>query len=259
MSSTANYLTTIILPTYNEKENIQPLIKAIDAAVQQPKEIFVVDDDSPDGTSRIVQEMIDTRIVPNLRLLTRTHNKGLTNSIRDGIQQAKGEVVVWLDCDFSMPPEDIPRLLEHITAGKDIAVGSRFVKGGSFKRDTSGSEDSWIAVVLSRMMNVWIRLLLDRSFKDYTSGFIAARKKVFDRVTLRGDYGEYFIDMMYRVILLHYEIIEIPYVCLPRKEGYSKTGSNLKDYIKRGSKYMWVTLRLIPLRLRYKLFRISPE
>lgn len=251
-----SFKTTIILPTYNEKENIADLVRAINVAVQRPKEILVVDDNSPDGTSQIVQDLITEGTISSLRLLTRTENKGLTNSIWDGIQTATGEVVVWMDCDFSMPPEDIPKLLAKIDEGYDIAVGSRFVQGGSFKENTDGTEDSWVAVLLSRMMNVFIRVMLDRSFRDYTSGFIAVKKDIFKKIKLKGDYGEYFIDMIYRAILFNYKIIEIPYVCLPRERGYSKTGSNMKDYIKRGSKYISVTLSLLPLRIKYRIFRI---
>jgi len=221
-----------------------------------PKEIIVVDDNSPDGTSQIVQGLIDSSAVPGLKLLTRIHKRGLTNSLRDGIALVSGDVVVWMDCDFSMPPKDIPRLLEKLAEGYDVAVGSRFIKGGSFKRGTAGTEDSWLAVLLSRMMNVVIRFILIPSFRDYTSGFIAIKKSVLDKVPLKGDYGEYFIDLMVRILLLNYKVIEIPYVCLPRAKGYSKTGSNLMDYMKRGSNYIWVSFKLFWVKLRYKLFHV---
>ncbi len=246
---------TIILPTYNEIENIAYLIRAIDIAVKDDKEILVVDDNSPDGTSQAVQELIDTKEVPNLRLITRLHNKGLTNSIWDGITHAQGDIVIWLDCDFSMPPEVIPKLITEIDNGYDVAVASRFVQGGSFKRDTAGTKDSWVAVILSRLMNVFIWTLLGYGFKDYTSGFIAIKREVFKHIQLKGDYGEYFIDLMVRVFMMNYKVKEIPFICLPRREGESKTGSNLMDYMKRGSKYVVVTLGLFVLKLRHKFLR----
>lgn len=249
-------LISILLPTYNEKENIGDLVLAIDGVVQPPKEIIVIDDNSPDGTSQIVQQLIDQHRVTNLRLITRLHNRGLTNSLRDGIAQAHGAIIVWMDCDFSMPPEDIPRLLEKIQAGYDVAVGSRFVPGGSFKKNTTGTEDSWLAVILSRTMNMMIRWLLIRSFRDYTSGFIALKKSILDKIPLVGDYGEYFIDLMVKILLLNYKVIEIPYICVPRTKGYSKTGTNLKEYIQRGSKYIWLSCKLCVVKYRYKLFRV---
>lgn len=256
MESTGGYRVSIILPTYNEKENIVDLIKAIDKEVKVVKEIIVVDDNSPDGTSPLVQQLIDQHTVPNLHLITRTQNRGLTNSLWEGIQNAKGEIVVWMDCDFSMPPEDIPRLLEKIDEGYDIAVGSRFVKGGSFKQDTSGTEDSWLAVILSRLLNWFTRIMLFHSFKDYSSGFIAIKRSIFSKIKLAGDYGEYFIDLIVRAILFNYKIIEIPYICLPRQRGYSKTGTNLGDYFRRGIKYLRVTMHLFMIKMKYKLFKI---
>ncbi|MFH1457244.1 MAG: polyprenol monophosphomannose synthase [Patescibacteria group bacterium] len=251
------YKISIILPTYDERENIIDLILAIDKYVKEDKEIIVVDDNSPDGTSQIVQNFIAQKKIANLKLITRTKNKGLTNSIWEGIQNAQGKIIVWMDCDFSMPPELIPKLIEKIDKGYDISVGSRFVKGGSFKKDTKGSGDSWLAVILSRLMNVFIWIALDGSFKDYTSGFIAIKKEVFKKIKLQGDYGEYFMDLIFRAILFNYKIIEIPYVCLPRAKGYSKTGQNLIDYIKRGTKYIIVALRLFIFKIKYKLFKIT--
>ena len=178
---------TVILPTYNEIENIVDLIRAINIVIKDDKEIIVVDDDSPDGTSATVADLIQKKEINNLRLITRTHDKGLTNSIKEGIVSARGDIIVWLDCDFSMPPELIPRMIAEIDNGYDVAVGSRFVKGGSFKRGTSSSQDSLIVVLLSRLMNMFIRIMLGFSFRDYTSGFIAIKKDIFKSIELKGD------------------------------------------------------------------------
>jgi len=247
---------SIILPTYNERENIIELIRAIDVVIREDNEIIVVDDNSPDGTSQVVEKFIASDTHGNVRLITRTSNRGLTNSIKEGIENARGDIVVWMDCDFSMPPEIIPKLIAEIDLGYDIAVGSRFVKGGSFKKNTSNSQDSWVVVFLSRVLNSTIRILLGGSFKDYTSGFIAIRRNVFDRVTFSGDYGEYFMDLIFRAQLYNYKIIEIPYVCLPRERGESKTGSNMYQYSMRGLKYLRTALKLFRIRVKYKLFRV---
>src|SRR3989344_8764924 len=119
-------LVSVILPTYNEAENIIKLIKEISNVIKHKKEIIVVDDNSPDGTSSIVKKFKTKNKKINLRLETRFRNRGLTNSIRRGIELAKGDIIVWLDCDFSMPPKVVPRLLEKIEKGYDIVVGSRF-------------------------------------------------------------------------------------------------------------------------------------
>ena len=90
---------SIILPTYNEVENIADLIRAIDSVVKDEKEMIVVDDNSPDGTSAAVRSLIETGEIKNIRLITRTKDRGLTNSLKEGIRNARGDIVVWMDCD----------------------------------------------------------------------------------------------------------------------------------------------------------------
>src|SRR5688500_5538138 len=97
-------MLSVILPTYNEADNIVPLIEEVRRAVGDA-EIVVVDDDSPDGTWRRVEEAR-----PEVRLLRRVGRRGLTSAIREGIQASRGERVAWMDCDFSTPPEVLPRL-----------------------------------------------------------------------------------------------------------------------------------------------------
>jgi dolichol-phosphate mannosyltransferase len=238
---------SIILPTYNERENIGPLIREILPYAPPNSEIIVVDDDSPDGTWRSVEEM--ARSFPNLYLLRRLDKRGLTSALRDGIAMVKGEIVVWSDCDFSMPPRTIKDLLEGIAQGQDVVVGSRFVKGGGVQIVT-GSSDTLCAYLASLILNRFIQMVLGRSFKDYTSGFIALRRKVLDRIPLRGDYGEYFIDLVYRARKLGFRISEIPYLCVERRTGVGKTGQRFFDYIRKGRKYVWLTLKLRFARIK---------
>jgi len=104
---------SVVLPTYNERDNIYPLIQALlNHLADASPEIIVVDDDSPDGTWQVVAEVAaqDERV----RLLRRLDERGLTSAIAAGIEQARGDIVVWMDCDFSMPPEVVPRLVAAI-------------------------------------------------------------------------------------------------------------------------------------------------
>ena len=157
---------------------------------------------------------------------------------------ATGDVIVWMDCDLSMPPEDVPRLLAEVAGGSDIAVGSRFVAGGRGKGDTGGTPDPQITVLLSAGLNIALRLLLHRGFRDWTSGFIAIRREVLQTLGLRGDHGEYFIDLMYRALRRGYRVVEIPYVIVPRRHGASKTASSLRGYVRRGLQYVGIALSL---------------
>lgn len=248
-------LVSVILPTYNEAGNIVDLCMSIHQAIRQSHEIIVVDDNSPDGTSRLVQELITSGRCPGLRLETRLTDRGLTKSIQRGIDLAQGDTVVWMDCDFSMPPEIIPQLLAKIEAGYDIAVASRFLAGGKFKeaKQWFGGEESKAVILLSRLLNWFLRRALFASFTDYTSGFIAIRREVLKKIRLTGDYGEYFIDLIFRSILLGHSFTEIPYENVPRRAGESKTGTSIMGVFKRGWPYLWTIVRMWGLRLKYLL------
>jgi len=226
---------SVVLPTYNERDNIGPLIEAILANLDQPTRIIVVDDDSPDGTWRVVEEMAahDQRI----ELLRRTDERGLTSALNAGIIRARGDVIAWMDCDLSMPPEKLPELVEAL-AGCDLAVGSRYVQGGKDAGHSfAGRAFSWV-------MNFCTALLLGFAIRDYTSGFIAAKREVFDQITLRGDYGEYCIDLLHRARKKGFKIREIPYYFVPRQSGESKTAPRVWDYFRKGIKYVILVLRL---------------
>lgn len=236
---------SVILPTYNEAENIRPLIDALKASLNEVHEIIVVDDSSPDGTADIVADMAASGSYPFLRLERRISDHGLTNSIQRGIDLATGDAIGWMDCDFSMSPDFMPVLLALINADYDVAVGSRFILGGIWRNPKEEKNELFLSVALSRLMNFFIQICLDHKFKDYTSGFVVARRQIFDRISLKGDYGEYFIDFLYRALKLKYNVVEVPYIWRKRRSGKSKTGSTLKDYTRRGWKYIATTLRLV--------------
>jgi dolichol-phosphate mannosyltransferase len=227
---------TVILPTYNERENIAILIEGIWRHVQTPVSVLVVDDDSPDGTWRVVEAIAAGE--PRVRLLRRTRERGLTSAIWAGIRAAETDAVAWMDCDLAMPPEVIPALLARLAAGADIAIGSRYVAGG---KDVG---HSLLARAFSVTINLFASLLLGWRVRDYTSGFVAARRQVFDRITLRGDYGEYCIDLLARAQRLGLTVVEAPYVCGARLSGESKTATNVRGYLRRGWKYVVAVLRL---------------
>jgi dolichol-phosphate mannosyltransferase len=236
---------SVIMPTYNEADNIQDLIRAttdaLSSAGVSEYEIIVVDDDSPDLTWQRapLTPGIDSS---RLAVIHRTRDPGLAASLRDGIHAAKNQVVVWMDCDFSHPPEKIPQMLYMISQGYDVAVNSRYALGGGEDRSGKGGA---IQLILSRLLNWGIRFLLKPSFSDYTSGFVAVRRQVLEEFELRGDYGEYFIDFIYRVIhSKRYRVCELPYVAPPRRAGESKTGTSLGQYLRRGRKYLWTVLRV---------------
>jgi dolichol-phosphate mannosyltransferase len=245
---------TVILPTYNERDNIPILIDGILRHVTTPVQILVVDDNSPDETWKVAEEIAGGE--PRVRLMRRMTERGLTSAIWSGIQAAGTDAVSWMDCDLAMPPETIPQLLECLAQGADIAVGSRYVRGGS------DPGHSLTARAFSVTINLFASLLLGRGLRDYTSGFIAARRTIFrtsdsvpsrpsesPELVLRGDYGEYCIDLLARAQMAGLKMREVPYTCGARFSGKSKTGSNPVDYLRRGRKYVTTTLSLAVLRL----------
>lgn len=237
--SNSNPKISIVLPTYNEAGNIEPLIKRTLAALGNypgGMEVVVVDDNSPDGTWQLVKSYgeRDSRV----RLIHRITESGLTSAISRGIREACGQWVGWMDCDLSMPPEEWPRFADALADGADMAVGSRWVPGGG---DVA---HSFTGRTFSRIINIYAGLVLDWSIKDYTSGFILGRKTIFEQIDLRGDYGEYCIDMLYRTKKAGFTIRELPYLCIPREAGESKTAVNVWGYLTRGVNYVTTVLKL---------------
>jgi dolichol-phosphate mannosyltransferase len=234
---------SVVLPTLNEAGNIISLIQCTVDAIQKAGideiEIIVVDDDSSDRTWEIASQIVCPPA--HVEVIRRMKNHGLTASLSAGIKAATHDVIVWLDCDFSHPPERIPQMLYMLDQGFDVAVNSRYVVGGG--EDRSG-EWGAMQMFLSLSLNWFTRFFLDATFADYTSGFVAARKDVLHKIPLRGDYGEYFVDFIFRTLHKKYRVCELPYNAMPRKSGESKTGKNLLQYLGRGRKYVGTVVRL---------------
>ncbi|MDE2237566.1 MAG: polyprenol monophosphomannose synthase, partial [Elusimicrobia bacterium] len=211
---------SVVMPSYNERGNIAEAVERIGAALgERLLEIIIVDDDSPDGTWKVVEELGDSRV----RLIRRVGERGLASALARGTSEAKGDVVVWLDCDLGIPPEMIPRLVAALD-DHDVAIGSRYVPGGSDGRPP-------FRAFLSRLFNLGARLLLGGQVRDYTSGFAAVRRQALVRTPLLPHgFGEYFIDWAYRCIRAGDRIVEVPYPYGLRKSGLSKTDSDWRQF-----------------------------
>jgi dolichol-phosphate mannosyltransferase len=155
----------------------------------------------------------------DVRVLRRMSAHGLTNALRDGIAAARYEAIVWLDCDFSHPPECIPQLLYMLGQGFDVVVNSRYTVGAGEDRAGKGGP---LQLLLSRVLNWSVRFMLYPAFADYTSGFVAVRRAVLQAIPLQGDYGEYFVRFIYRALRQRYRVCELPYFAMPRRSGESR-------------------------------------
>jgi len=231
---------SVVLPTYNESGNIEELIEQIRKFLGKETEIIVSDDNSPDGTWKIVTEM--AKKDKNLKLLRRFKNKGVGPAIYDGVMKSKGEYVVWMDADLTMPPSLLPRMV-NLLKDYDVVVGSRYAQGGGDKR-------SFLRVITSVAINRVANLILNFKVLDYDSGFIAVRKSVFEKVRFSPNgHGEYCIEFLYKCTKKGYSVKEVGYVFTERKVGESKTSQYLYSIFLHGFKYL---LKILKLRFSVK-------
>jgi dolichol-phosphate mannosyltransferase len=227
---------SVVLPTYNERDVIVGVVSEILAAVGDV-EVLVVDDDSPDRT----WEAVETAFARDgrARVLRRVGRRGLPSAIAEGIAGTRGDVVVWLDADGSMPAEVISRLVAA-TADADVAVASRYAAGG---RDARASA---ARVLASRAINAFGTLWLGGPVRDWTSGFVAARRAALARVPIRPDhvYGDYCIDFLHRACRQGLRVVEVPYACVERRAGTTKTSPSLRRFTALGLRYAQTIRRL---------------
>ncbi|MDP6586328.1 MAG: glycosyltransferase, partial [Anaerolineales bacterium] len=198
-----------VLPTYNEEANIELLVESLLNNQQGSNMVLIVDDNSCDATAEKVRNLsirYNRYDKIQVALVQRRNDRGLTSAIQYGIDVATkrygANIVTWMDCDLSMPPEDVPQLLAPLVEGAaDIVVGSRWISGGA------DIAHGFMARTLSKIINGWAQLLLGNDISDYTSGFIAANTKVLKTLRLQGDYGEYCIDFICRSKRNGYKIV----------------------------------------------------
>ena len=237
---------TIIIPTLNEEENIKPLIEEIFHYLPDSL-IIVVDDNSSDNTSKIVEEMLLGS--SQIRLINRKYKKPcLTKSIEEGVYASITDYVAWMDADFSHPPEVLKELYRNAKSTL-CCIATRYSDVNNNNKNNLIQNDSMLSSILSSILNFFIFKLLNLNISDYTSGFIVCKRDLIKSHKFIGDYGEYFIELMYYLHNLGINIIEIPFISPPRKYGESKTGSNLLKLICRGIKYILMVIRLIIKKL----------
>ncbi|QLY26861.1 polyprenol monophosphomannose synthase [Bdellovibrio sp. KM01] len=210
--------TLIVIPTYNEKENVQTIVPAV-FAQNLGVDILVVDDNSPDGTGSIVREMQKT--LPQLNLLSRPGKQGLGKAyiagFRWGIDQGY-EAIVEMDADFSHRPEDLGPLLNTLK-NNDFAVGSRYVEGGRTV--------NWglMRKIISRGGGIYSRLILGFPLNDWTGGFNAWKKETLigiDLATVESNGYSFQIELKYKAMKKGFKGAESPIVFEDRRVGQSK-------------------------------------
>jgi len=208
--------TVVCLPTYNERENLERMIEAL---APLGVHVLVIDDNSPDGTGAIADELAATR--DWVSVLHRTAKEGLGRAYVAGFREVlagDADYVAQMDCDFSHDPADVPRLIAAVDAGADLAIGSRYVAGGG--------TSNWglHRQLMSRGASIFIRLIL-MPVHDATGGFKCWRREVLEAIDLDSIDGAGYVfqvEMTFRARRKGFRVVEIPIHFADRTAGTSK-------------------------------------
>ncbi|WP_421084091.1 polyprenol monophosphomannose synthase [Rothia nasimurium] len=213
-----------VIPTYNEKENLPIVVERLRKAVPE-SHILVVDDNSPDGTGQLADEMAAAD--SNINVLHRTVKDGLGGAYLAGFDWGLTQgydVLVEMDADCSHQPEQLPLLIQGIEGGADLAIGSRYVPGGKTKNWPVHRQ------ILSRGANLYTRLILGTKIKDITAGYRAYTRDALQRLNLEGidSKGYVFqVDLAWRSEQAGLKIVEVPITFVEREIGASKMDGNI--------------------------------
>lgn len=215
----------VIIPTYNERENAEKIIRSV-FSLSRPFDVLIIDDGSPDGTADIVKSLIK-EFPGRLHLEQRKGKLGLGTAYIHGFKWAlkrNYEYIFEMDADFSHNPEDLIRLHDACLNGADVSIGSRYVKGGKV--------ENWPLnrVLISKYASVYVRMVLWLGIKDTTAGFKCYKRKVLDTIDLdniRFVGYAFQIEMKYTAKRLGFKIVEIPITFVDRREGYSKMSTGI--------------------------------
>jgi dolichol-phosphate mannosyltransferase len=214
----------LVLPTYNEAENIEPIVRAARAQLRDGDRILVVDDNSPDGTGQIADRLATE--VDGVEVLHRPAKDGLGRAYLAGFRRALdagADLVLEMDSDFSHDPADIPRLIAA-AEDADLVLGSRYVAGGSVV--------DWglLRRLISRGGSWYARVVLGVKVRDLTGGFKCFRRSVLESLDLDSVHADGYgfqIELTYRAINAGFKVVEIPIVFRDRRVGQSKMNARI--------------------------------
>jgi dolichol-phosphate mannosyltransferase len=215
---------TICLPTYNERENLEQMLRALGDVLPADGRVLVIDDNSPDGTGQLADELAAE--LPFVDVLHRPSKEGLGRAYLAAFERALAdgaELVLQIDCDFSHDPRDVPRLLDAAESA-DLVLGSRYVEGGHV--------ENWGALrrFVSSGGSLYARVWLGVRIRDLTGGFKCYRRSVLERIDLAavGSAGYVFqIETTYRALRAGFRVVEIPITFADREAGTSKMSKRI--------------------------------
>lgn len=215
----------VIIPTYNEKENIEKMIRKV-FSLPRAFHLLIIDDGSPDGTADIVKKL-QQEFQGSLHLMQRQGKLGLGTAYIAGFKwgiENGYEYIFEMDCDFSHNPDDLVRLHDACLKGADVAIGSRYTSGGRVQNWPIGR------ILMSYFASVYVRLVLWMNIKDTTAGFKCYHARVLKALALNEIkfIGYAFqIEMKYRAWRKGFKLVEVPITFIDRVEGTSKMSSGI--------------------------------
>lgn len=219
--------TIVIIPTYNERENIEAIIRAV-TSLQKAFDILIIDDGSPDGTADIVKGLMQDEFAGRVHLVERQGKLGLGTAYICGFKWALEhgyDYVIEMDADFSHSPNDLPRLYAAChDEGYDVSVGSRYVSGVNVVNWPIGR------VLMSYYASAYVRTVLGIKLRDTTAGFVCWTRKVLETIDLdniRFKGYAFQIEMKYTALRLGFKIKEVPVVFVNRELGTSKMSGGI--------------------------------
>ena len=220
--------TLVIIPTFNERENLPLILQRLHQA-RPDVHVLVVDDSSPDGTGQLADELASAD-PDRIHVMHRTAKDGLGAAYLAGFGwglSRQYSTLVEMDADGSHAPEQLHRLLEAVDAGADLAIGSRYVDGGTVRNWP------WRRVALSKVANTYSRMMLGLGVHDITAGYRAYRREVLEQMDLDAvdSKGYCFqIDLTWRAVSNGFGVVEVPITFTERELGVSKmSGSNIRE------------------------------
>jgi dolichol-phosphate mannosyltransferase len=220
--------TLVIIPTFNERENLPLILQRLHEA-RPDVHVLVVDDSSPDGTGQLADELASAD-PDRIHVMHRTAKDGLGAAYLAGFGwglSRQYSTLVEMDADGSHAPEQLHRLLDAVDAGADLAIGSRYVDGGTVRNWP------WRRVALSKIANTYSRVMLGLGVHDITAGYRAYRREVLEQIDLDAvdSKGYCFqIDLTWRTVSNGYVVVEVPITFTERELGVSKmSGSNIRE------------------------------
>jgi len=214
--------SVVIIPTYNEVDNIEKITKKILKTVPNNLDIVIVDDNSNDGTAEVINRISNERIIP----IHRKSAKSFGGSYKDGFDFALNnnyDYIFEMDADFSHPVEMLPTLIKELK-NSDVAIGSRYIEGGDLQKF------SVVRKIFSRLANLYSKIFTGLPVCDITSGFVGYRRKVLSNIELNNIKSEGYgfqIEMKYWAYKKGFSFKEIPIVFVDRVNGLSKLGKKM--------------------------------